>query len=73
MKLEKNQLEGEKKNIEKKYDELVMEHEHLKKKILILQKDLNKKSEKEEKFNQEIDELSQETENLVDEIEKWQM
>ena len=50
-----------------------MEHEHLKKKILILQKDLNKKSEKEEKFNQEIDELSQETENLVDEIEKWQM
>ena len=26
----------------------------------------------EDKFNQDIDELSQETENLVDEIEKWQ-
>ena len=27
----------------------------------------------EDNFNQEIDELSQETENLVTEIEKWQM
>ena len=31
------------------------------------------KSELEENFNQEIEELSQETENLVSEIEKWQM
>ena len=27
----------------------------------------------EEKFNQDIDELSEETENLVQEIDKWQM
>jgi len=26
----------------------------------------------EDKFNQDIEELSQETENLVSEIEKWQ-
>ena len=31
-----------------------------------------KKSDIEERFNQDIEELSQETENLVDEIEKWQ-
>ena len=37
-----------------------------------LQEEVNKKSELEEKFNQDIDELSQETENLVEEIEKWQ-
>ena len=30
------------------------------------------KSELEEKFNQDIDELNQETEELVEEIEKWQ-
>ena len=34
---------------------------------------MKKRSQIEENFNQEIDELSQETENLVSEIEKWQM
>ena len=29
--------------------------------------------ELQEKFNRDIDELNQETENLVEEIEKWQM
>ena len=32
----------------------------------------NKRSKLEEKFNQDIDELNQETEELVEEIEKWQ-
>ena len=36
------------------------------------QEEFNKRSESEEKFNQDIDELSQETEELVEEIEKWQ-
>ena len=35
--------------------------------------ELNKKSEFQEKFSKEIDELSQETEELVEEIDKWQM
>ena len=46
---------------------------YLKEKIKKLQLDVNKRSEMEDKFNQEIDELSQETENLVSEIDKWQM
>ena len=34
---------------------------------------IKKKSELEESFNQDIEELSQETETLVSEIEKWKM
>ena len=45
----------------------------IKEKIKNLQLEVNKKSELEDKFNQEIEELSQETENLVSEIDKWQM
>ena len=37
-----------------------------------LQEEVNKKSVIENKFNQDIEELSQETEHLVSEIEKWQ-
>ena len=37
-----------------------------------MQEELNKKSVLEENFNDQIDELSQETETLVEEIEKWQ-
>ena len=49
------------------------EHKYLKEKIKHLQLEVNKKSEIEDKFNQEINELSQETESLVSEIDKWQM
>ena len=49
------------------------EHKYLKEKIENLQLEVNKKSEIEDKFNKEIEELSQETENLVSEIDKWQM
>ena len=38
-----------------------------------LQLEVSKKSELEDKFNQDIEDLSQETESLVNEIEKWQM
>jgi len=48
------------------------EHKYLKNKIANLQEELNKKSNLEDKFNQDIEELSQETEKLVTEIEKWQ-
>ena len=49
------------------------EHKYLKEKIKTLQLEIGKKTELEEKFNQDIEELSQETENLVSEIDKWQM
>ncbi len=49
------------------------EHKYLREKIKKLQSELGKKSELEDRFNQDIEELSQETENLVNEIDKWQM
>jgi hypothetical protein len=49
------------------------EHKYLKEKIKSLQLEVNKKSKIEDKFDQDIEELSQETENLVSEIDKWQM
>ena len=51
---------------------IIKRHKHLKEKILSLQSEVNKRSQIEDSFNQEIEELSQETENLVSEIEKWQ-
>ena len=56
-----------------KNEELMREHKYLKEKIKKLQLEVYKKSELEDKFNKDIEELSQETENLVNEIEKWQM
>ena len=49
------------------------EHKFLREKIKKLQLEINKKSELEDRLNQDIEELSQETENLVSEIDKWQM
>ncbi len=72
IKTEKNELLRQKSNIEKKNQELMREHKYLKQKIVSLQEELNKKSDLEDKFNQDIEELSQETENLVTEIEEWQ-
>ena len=48
------------------------EHKYLKEKIDSLKKEVNQRSAMEDKFNQDIEEISQETENLVNEIEKWQ-
>ena len=73
IKTEKNELANKKKLIEKQNQELMREHKYLKEKIKNLQLDVNKRSELEDRFNQDIEELSQETENLVSEIDKWQM
>ncbi len=59
--------------LKKKNQELIREHKYLKDKINRLQLDVKKRTELDDHFNQEIEELSQETENLVSEIEKWQM
>ena len=52
---------------------MIREHKYLKEKIKKLQLEVGKRSELEDRFNQDIEELSQETENLVSEIDKWQM
>ena len=70
---EKNDLVHQKKEIEKKNVELMREHKYLKERIKKLQLEVNKRAELEDKFNQDIEELSKETENLVSEIDKWQM
>jgi len=72
IKTEKNELLRQKSEIEKKNQELMREHEYLKKKIINLQEEVGKRSIAEDKFNQDIEELSQETEMLVSEVEKWQ-
>ena len=48
---------------------MLREHKFLKKKINNLKLEIKKRSEIEDNFNQEIEELSQDTENLVSEIE----
>ena len=72
IKTEKNEILRQKSVIEKKNQELMREHKYLKSKISNLQKEVNEKTVMEDKFNQDIEDLSQETENLVSEIEKWQ-
>ena len=66
---QKNQLEIEKKELENKHQNLI--NEHLKLKDI---KDKNSKRNLDQlKFNEKIDELNQETDILLDEIDKWQM
>ena len=73
IKTEKYEILRQKIEIENKNKELLREHKYLKDKINELQIAVKKKSELEDNFNQEIEELSQETKDLVSEIEKWQM
>jgi peptidoglycan hydrolase CwlO-like protein len=69
----KNELFRQKNEIEKKNQELMREHKYLRLKIKNLQLEVSEKSDLEDKFNQDIEELSKETEDLVSEIDKWQM
>ncbi len=73
IKTEKNEILRQKMNIEKKNEDLMREHKFLKEKIKNLQLEVSKKIDLENNFNQELEDLSQETESLVNEIEKWQM
>ena len=67
---QKNQLEIEKHEIEEKYKVLQNDFGKLKHRI----KEQNQSQRtKELKFNEKIDELNQETDNLLEEIDKWQM
>ena len=58
--------------MELKYGNLLKEHKYLKNKIFKLQEEMNKKQIKQVEFDQEINQLNKETEELVEEIEKWQ-
>ena len=71
--LEKNQLLREKEESVRNFQTLSRQHQGLKLALEKIDKDVGHKFGKQNKFNQKIDELIQETETLIDEIEKWQM
>ena len=70
--LQKNQLLREKKESEKNFQALLQQHQGLKYELEKINKDVSNKFGTQNNFNQKIDELNQETETLIDEIEKWQ-
>ena len=69
---EKNQLKIEKSEAENKYNQLLLEYDNLKKKLKILEEETLKNKKLQDEVNQDINELSQETDSLVEEIDKWQ-
>ena len=70
--LEKNQLLGEKEESERNFQLLSQQHQELKSKLEKINEDVRHKFGNKNVFYQKIDELNQETETLIDEIEKWQ-
>ena len=72
LKLEKNQLLGEKEESERNFQLLSQQHQELKSELEKINKNVKHKFANQNNFNQKIDELNQETETLIDEIEKWQ-
>ena len=70
--IQKNQLEIEKKEAENKYGLLVTEFEALEKKLQTINAQKQSEQKKEIEFSEKIDELNQETDTLLDEIDKWQ-
>ena len=70
---QKNQLEIEKNLIEEKYKKLLDEHISMSKKIEEIKKKEKIEERKQIEFTEKIDELNQETDTLLEEIDKWQM
>ena len=70
---ERDLIKSEKNAIEKKNQEILREHKYLTERVKKLEHELKSKKELEKKFDQDINELNQETQSLVEEIEKWQM
>ena len=71
--LEKNQLLREKEESEKNFKNLSKQHQGLKFELEKIDKEVGHKFGNQDNFNKKIDELNQETETLIDEIDKWQM
>ena len=70
--LEKNQLLREKEGSEKDFHMLTKQHQELKSELEKIDKEISHKFGNRDNFNQKIDELNQETETLIDDIDKWQ-
>lgn len=70
--LEKNQLLREKEESEENFKNLLKQHQELKSELEKFDKEVSHNFGNRDNFNKKIDELNQETETLIDEIEKWQ-
>ena len=70
--LEKNQLLREKEESERNFQLLTKHHQQLESELEKINVDVGYKFDNRNNFNKKIDELNQETETLIDEIEKWQ-
>ena len=73
-------LKGQKNQLEIEYKQLLENYNFLEKENIKLKQEIEKYKFKDEnentteqKFSEKIDELNQETDSLLDEIEKWQM
>ncbi len=73
LKDQKNQLEIEKDQITKSLESLEEENLKLKSQLKELKINYEISKKKENHFTEKIDELNQETDSLLEEIDKWQM
>ena len=62
-----------KKELQNKHSDLIREHNKLKDQLKIIKNKNSKHKLDQLKFNEKIDELNQETDILLEEIDKWQM
>jgi len=62
-----------KSQLEDKYKSLLEEHTSLSKKLDEIQNKEKLEQKKQTEFSEKIDELNQETDTLLEEIDKWQM
>ena len=69
---QKNQLEIEKQELEEKYKTLADDYSYLSKKMDDFRNQEKIEKKKQLEFSEKIDELNQETDTLLDEIDKWQ-
>jgi len=69
---QKNQLEIEKQELEEKYKSLENDYKDLSKKLDQFYNQEKIEQKKQIEFSEKIDELNQETDTLLDEIDKWQ-
>ena len=71
--VERNQLLREKEESERNFQTLSQQHTKLKAALEKINTNVKHKFGNQNNFSQKIDELNQETETLMDEIEKWRM
>ena len=69
---QKNQLEIEKQELEEKYKNLEEDYNNLSKKLDTFVNQEKIEQIKQIEMSEKIDELNQETDTLIDEIDKWQ-